>query len=87
METEQTQEVVKEYQKHPTDSGSTEVQIALLTGQIQHLAEHLRTHHKDTQARRGLLAQVSRRRSLLAYLARKNAASYRALLPRLGLRR
>ena len=87
METEQSQEVIKEFQKHPTDTGSTEVQIALLTRQIQELAGHLRAHHKDTQARRGLLGQVARRRRLLVYLAREDTTAYRALLARLGLRR
>ena len=87
MEKEQTQQVIHEYQKHPTDTGSSEVQIALLTSSIQHLAEHLRVHRGDNQARRGLLMQVGRRRRLLAYLAREDTASYRALLARLGLRR
>ena len=87
LETEQAQEVIKEFQKHPTDTGSTEVQIALLTRQILELAGHLQAHRKDNQARRGLLGQVARRRRLLVYLAREDAVSYRALLARLGLPR
>lgn len=87
MDKEQVQQVVGEYKTHPTDTGSSEVQIALLTHQIRQITEHLRSHRHDHQARYGLVLQVGRRRRLLAYLAREDVASYQALLARLGLRR
>lgn len=85
--TEEKQQVITDYRTHPTDTGSAEVQIALLTTRISYLTEHFRTHKKDNHSRRGLLKMVARRRKLLDYLKRTNTASYDALIARLGLRR
>jgi small subunit ribosomal protein S15 len=72
---------------HPSDTGSSEVQIALLTSRIRDLTEHLQENRKDEHSRRGLLKMVGKRRTLLAYLAREDTGRYRSLLGRLGLRR
>ena len=80
-------ELIKQYRQHETDSGSPEVQIALLTARITDLTEHFKTHVKDHHSRRGLLRMVSRRRKLLDYLKRTNADKYRQLIDRLGLRK
>jgi small subunit ribosomal protein S15 len=80
-------QIIEEYQTHPSDVGSTEVQIALLTRRISELTEHLREHQHDYHTRRGLLKLVGRRRRLQAYLAKKSPESYRTLIARLGLRR
>ena len=77
----------KEFAKHPGDTGSPEVQIALFHQRINQLQEHLRTHKYDQSSRRGLLKLVGKRRRLLAYLRKKNPERYRAILERLGLRR
>ncbi|AQT05117.1 MULTISPECIES: 30S ribosomal protein S15 [Acetobacter] len=79
--------VISEYQTTPTDTGSPEVQIAILTERIVNLTEHLKTHAKDFHSRRGLLILVGRRRSLLDYLRRKSQSRYETLIGRLGLRR
>jgi small subunit ribosomal protein S15 len=79
--------LVKDYQRHGTDSGSTEVQIALLTERITDLSEHVKTHAKDNHSRRGLLQLVSKRNRLLHYLAETDHESYIALIGRLGLRK
>ena len=76
-----------EYAQTPGDTGSVEVQVAVLTGRIKELTEHLKVHRKDTHTRVGLLRLVGRRRKLLNYLTRKNVARYRSLIARLGLRR
>ena len=73
------QAIMKEYATHEGDTGSPEVQIALLTQRINHLTEHLKTHQKDNHSRRGLLKMVGKRRSLLDYLAKKDIERYRAL--------
>jgi len=78
--------IVADYQRSNTDTGSPEVQVALLTARIVELTEHFKTHTKDHHSRRGLLKMVSRRRKLLDYLKRTNADGYRALIARLGLR-
>lgn len=78
--------VIEKYQTHPTDRGSTRVQVALLTARINHLTEHLRTHKHDHHSRRGLLKMVGQRRALLDYLKRKNLEEYRALIADLGIR-
>ena len=78
---------ISEYRTHETDTGSPEVQIALLTARITDLTEHFKTHVKDHHSRRGLLRMVSRRRKLLDYLKRTNADKYRQLIDRLGLRK
>ena len=80
------QEIIKQYQRAEGDSGSPEVQVALLTARINGLTEHFKTHSKDFHSRRGLLMMVSRRRKLLDYLKGKTPASYKALVERLGLR-
>ena len=80
-------EVVGQHGRHETDTGSSQVQIALLTRRINELTEHLRTHRKDHYSRRGLLKLVGRRRRLLVYLQRHDLEGYRALIKELGLRR
>ena len=79
--------IIEDYRLHETDTGSCEVQIALLTARVQHLTEHLRTHRKDYHSRRGLIAMTSRRRKLLDYLKRHDLDKYNELLKRLKLRR
>ena len=81
------QEVIASYRRDDKDSGSPEVQIALLTERIKHLTEHLRTARHDNSSRRGLLTMVGQRRRLLAYLHQKSPERYQAVLGRLGLRR
>lgn len=81
------QEIIKQYQRAEGDSGSPEVQVALLTARINGLTEHFKTHSKDFHSRRGLLLMVSRRRKLLDYLKRTNVESYRKLIDSLGLRK
>ncbi|HEU4699852.1 MAG TPA: 30S ribosomal protein S15 [Gemmatimonadales bacterium] len=78
--------VVAKHQAHEKDTGSTRVQIALLTERINQLTEHFRTHQKDHHGRRGLLKMVGTRRRLLTYLKRNDLAGYRALIEELGLR-
>ena len=84
---EAKQKATKTYGKHETDTGSPEVQIAMLTERINGLTEHLRTHAKDHYSRRGLLKLVGRRRRFLNYLQKKDLEGYRALIKELGLRR
>ena len=79
--------IVSEHQRAQGDTGSPEVQIALLTAQINQLQGHFKAHEKDHHSRRGLLRMVSQRRKMLDYLKRKNADSYRSLIERLGLRK
>jgi small subunit ribosomal protein S15 len=79
--------IIQEYAAHHGDTGSPEVQVALLTARIQHLTEHLREHKHDFHSRRGLLKMVGRRRRLLRYLQKKDVERYRTLISRLGLRR
>ena len=81
------QELVKEHGKHEGDTGSAEVQIALLTERINHLTEHFKAHKKDFAGRRGLLKLVGRRRHLLNYVRGKDVERYRAIVQRLGLRK
>jgi small subunit ribosomal protein S15 len=85
--TTQKAELVKEYQRAKGDTGSPEVQIALLTARISDLSEHFKAHVKDHHSRRGLLRMVSRRRKLLDYLKETNAERYKAVIERLRLRR
>jgi len=84
---EAKQDTISKYKIHESDTGSSEVQIALLTGRINHLTDHLKVHKKDHHSRRGLLMMVGRRRRLLNYLKRKNIDQYRSMLQSLGLRR
>jgi small subunit ribosomal protein S15 len=83
----QKAQIVKDYQRKQADTGSPEVQIALLSARITDLTGHFKTHVKDHHSRRGLLRMVSRRRKLLDYLKRSNVEQYRALIDRLGLRK
>jgi len=82
-----TTATIAEHRRHDTDTGSAEVQVALLTGRINHLTEHLRDHKKDHHSRRGLLMLVGQRRRMLDYLRANDVARYRALIAKLGLRR
>jgi small subunit ribosomal protein S15 len=84
---EEKREVVQQFGKSDADTGSPEVQIALLTRRINHLTEHLREHKHDHHSRRGLLMLVGQRRRLLNYLGRKDLDRYRSLIQELGLRR
>lgn len=85
--TDQKAQVVRDYQRASGDTGSPEVQVALLTARINDLAGHFKAHVKDHHSRRGLLRMVSRRRKLLDYLKQNSVESYRALIERLGLRK
>jgi small subunit ribosomal protein S15 len=81
------QETIKKYQVHDGDTGSPEVQVALLTERINHLTGHLKGHRKDHSSRRGLLKMVGRRASLLKYLASEDRARYQGVIERLGIRK
>jgi small subunit ribosomal protein S15 len=81
------QEIIGEHRNHDADTGSPEVQVAVLTRRIAHLTEHLREHKHDYHSRRGLLKMVGKRRRLLKYLQKKDVDRYRALIAKLGLRR
>jgi small subunit ribosomal protein S15 len=81
------QEIIAKFGENPQDTGSTRVQVALLTARINDLTEHLRTHKKDHASRRGLLMLVGQRRRLLNYLSKNDLEAYRALIAELGLRR
>ena len=85
--TEKKQEIIKEYATHEGDTGSPEVQIAILTYRINELTEHLKNNKNDNHSRRGLLKMVGHRRNLLAYLRAKDVERYRSIIARLGLRR
>ena len=87
VSTVRKQETIVKYKQHDSETGSPEVQIALLTERIAHLTEHLKTNNKDHHSRRGLLKMVGKRRSLLDYLKRKDAARYKKLIEQLSLRR
>ena len=87
MNTELKQKIIAEYATHEGDTGSPEVQVAVLTYRINHLNEHLKTHKKDHHSRRGLLKMVGQRRNLLNYLKEKDIERYRNLIARLGLRK
>ncbi len=82
-----TKTIIEEFGQHDSDTGSPEVQVALLTERINHLTEHLREHKHDHHSRRGLLMMVGQRRRLLNYLRRQDVGRYRTLIARLGLRR
>ncbi|SFP09000.1 30S ribosomal protein S15 [Salibacterium halotolerans] len=84
---ERKQELVQEFKTHENDTGSPEVQIAILTEQITTLNQHLRDHKKDHHSRRGLLKMVGKRRNLLTFLRKKDVTRYRSLIKKLGLRR
>jgi small subunit ribosomal protein S15 len=82
-----TQTIIEEFGTHATDTGSPEVQVALLTERINHLTDHLKDHNKDHHGRRGLLMLVGKRRRLLDYLKNQDVERYRTIVSRLGLRR
>ena len=84
---ERTKELVRTYQRHGTDTGSPEVQVALLTDRIGYLTGHFKVHSKDHHSRRGLLQMVGQRRRLLDYLKRNDFQSYKGLIERLGIRK
>jgi small subunit ribosomal protein S15 len=84
---EQKQQIVSDYKTHSKDTGSQEIQIALLTQRITELTEHLKTHKKDHSSRRGLLKMVGKRNSLLKYLTREDRTRYQQIIGRLGLRK
>ena len=81
------QQIIKDYQAHETDTGSPEVQIAILTDRISHLTEHLKVHKGDHHTRRGLMKLIGQRRRLLDYVQRGDVERYRSLIGRLGIRR
>ena len=87
MDADTKKEIEKDYQIHDRDTGSSDVQVALLTRRIRELTEHLKIHKKDHSSRRGLIMMVSKRRRLLDYIKKKNFDHYRELIQRLGLRR
>ena len=87
LQVAQKAQVVKQHQRAASDTGSPEVQVALLTERINSLAEHFKSHVKDFHSRRGLLKMVSQRRKLLDYLKTRNTDSYRVLIEKLGLRK
>ena len=87
LNTETRKKIIEEFRTHEQDSGSPEVQIALLSADIKQLTEHMKVHRKDYHSRRGLLAKVSRRNKLLTYLNRAGHTRYVAITGRLGLRR
>ena len=84
---EKKQEIIKDNARQANDTGSPEVQVAILTSRIVTLTEHFKQHHKDNHSRRGLLMMVNKRRSLLDYLKRKDVDRYNALIAKLGLRK
>ncbi|MBO5857638.1 MAG: 30S ribosomal protein S15 [Clostridia bacterium] len=84
---ERKQEIITTYQQKEGDTGSPEVQIAILTERINHLTDHLKTHKKDHHSRRGLLMMVGKRKNLLAYLMKKDIERYRAIIEKLNIRK
>ena len=87
MTKERKEEIIKTYKRDEKDTGSPEVQVALLTERITELTEHLKVHKKDNHSRRGLLKMVGKRRNLLNYLAKKDIERYRVIVEKLGLRK
>ncbi len=87
MDKAKKQEIIEKYKRHEGDTGSPEVQIALLTERINHLTDHLKSHNKDHHSRRGLLMMVGQRRGLLNYLMNTEIERYRAIIKELGIRK
>ena len=87
MQKEEKTSIIEANRTHETDTGSPEVQIAILTARISNLTEHLKVHPKDNHSRRGLFKMIGQRRSLLDYLARKDIERYRAIIAKLGIRK
>lgn len=86
IDKEKKQALIEDFKQHDADTGSTEVQVAILTARIRELTEHMKVHKKDFHSRRGLLIMVGRRRKLLSYLKDRDFARYQGLIQRLGLR-
>ena len=87
LDGETREKIAQEYRLHDRDTGSTELQVAIITERIRQLTDHLRVHKKDVHSRRGLITMVSKRRRLLKYLTQEDIGKYQALIGRLGLRR
>lgn len=87
IETDEKKTIIKDYSRHEKDTGSSEVQIAIMTARIKELTEHFKTHKKDHHSRRGLLKLVGRRRRLLEYLKKRDHEGYKKLISRLGVRK
>ncbi|MBP7033675.1 MAG: 30S ribosomal protein S15 [Syntrophobacterales bacterium] len=87
LDAEKRKEIIADFKTHESDTGSPEVQVALLSARIQYLTEHFKTHKKDHHSRRGLLKLVGQRRRLLEYLKNKDVTRYRKIIERLGLRK
>ena len=87
MQKDQKTSIIEANRTHPTDTGSPEVQVAILTERINQLTEHLKVHAQDNHSRRGLYKMIGKRRSLLDYLAKKDIERYRALIAKLGIRK
>jgi len=87
LDEERKKEIITDFQTHEGDTGSPEVQVALLSGRIEYLTDHFKIHKKDHHSRRGLLKLVGQRRSMLDYLKKKDIERYRELIKRLGLRK
>lgn len=87
MDAQEKQQIIEEHRVHESDTGSPEVQVAILTRRINELTEHFKTHQKDHHSRRGLLKLVGRRRRLLDYMKRKDLARYQTTIERLGIRK
>lgn len=87
LDADTREQITREYRVHEQDTGSTEVQVAILTERIRQVTDHLRTHKKDFHSRRGLVSMVSKRRRLLNYLSNEDVSRYQSLIRRLGLRR
>ena len=87
LDSDVKERITQEYRTHEKDTGSTELQVAVLTERIKQVTDHLRTHKKDVHSRRGLVSMVSKRRRLLNYLSKEDVNRYQGLISRLGLRR
>ncbi|MCF8054986.1 MAG: 30S ribosomal protein S15 [Deltaproteobacteria bacterium] len=87
LDTKRKTEIITDFRSHEKDTGSPEVQVAILSGKIAYLTEHLKSHDKDHHSRRGLLKMVSKRRGLLEYLKKRDIERYRGLIARLGIRK
>ncbi|MDO8676258.1 MAG: 30S ribosomal protein S15 [Candidatus Azambacteria bacterium] len=87
LKTKEKSKIIEKYKVHPTDTGSTDVQIAILSEEIERLAKHLKKHAKDNHSRRGLLGMVSQRKQLLSYLQKTNEKRYNSLIKKVGLKK
>ncbi len=87
LKTKQKSKIIEKHQVHDSDTGSVEVQVGILSEEIDHLAKHLKKHAKDNHSRRGLLGMVSKRKKLLSYLAEENEKRYNSLVKKLGLKK